>query len=205
MLLEAMSTSKLHHYVPQFHLKRFLNQEGKLRVRDKIEDTTFATTPGRIAAETKFYYLSELAERGHDPLIMERQFSDLEHQVSMITTQWLEWLREIDHGAQIDISAVNRELVSLHIALQFLRTADTRDTLALLSAAPEEHGSLSENDQRRLHASLLWDESVFNPIAERICRGIWVFGRNLTSIPFPFTQGEKVEPGHRAPAFRCQP
>ena len=85
-----MNASKLHHYVPQFYLRRFLDREGRLWVWDKIKDETFATSPGRIAAETNFYFLSEFVQQGYDPLTMEKQFSDLEHHASIITALLVE-------------------------------------------------------------------------------------------------------------------
>jgi Protein of unknown function (DUF4238) len=76
----------------------------------------------QVAAETHFYRMKELKEAGHDPQVMERQLSELEGHISLVTDQWLAWLR--------DMEGTNRSVVSLFIALQFLRTADVRDTLS---------------------------------------------------------------------------
>lgn len=58
-----MSAPKLHHYVPQFYLRRFLNDHGQLWVWDKTKDVTFSTDPSRVAAQTNFYWLQERYRR----------------------------------------------------------------------------------------------------------------------------------------------
>ena len=59
---------------------------------------------------------------GHDPLTMEKQFSQLEGEVALITGHWLEWLRDLKPMEKVEIPEIDRELVSLYLALQFLRT-----------------------------------------------------------------------------------
>jgi Protein of unknown function (DUF4238) len=73
-----MSAPKLHHYVPQFHLRRFVDASGRLWVWDKASDRMFGTMPGGIAAEKQFYRLTQYEADGHDPLTMEKQLSALE-------------------------------------------------------------------------------------------------------------------------------
>ena len=179
-----MNAPKLHHYVPQFYLRRFLDRHDRLWVWDKIKDVTFATSPGRIAAETNFYFLTEFVEQDHDPLTMEKQFSDIEYQVSIVTAQWLAWLSEIELGERIEIPLENRRIVSLYVALQFLRTADSRDTLSTLLEVTRQVDTLAEEERRRLHTHLLWDDKIVNLIANRICTSTWIFGRNSTLTPF---------------------
>lgn len=72
---------KLHHYVPQFHLRRFANADGQIWVWNKQTDKSFPTSPNGIAAEKHFYKMTDLAEQGHDPLMMEKQLSDMEGKV----------------------------------------------------------------------------------------------------------------------------
>jgi len=131
-----MSTARLHHYVPQFYLRRFADEDGKFWVWDKIRDKIFRTNPKRVGAESNFYKLYDFADLGRDPLTLEKQFADLEGQVSLITDQWLYWLRYTKHGDRIRIPKVNRRIVSLYIALQFCRTADARDTIVAIDGLP---------------------------------------------------------------------
>jgi hypothetical protein len=125
-----MNAPKLHHYVPQFYLRRFTDATGQLWLWDRDKDRVFRTRPNGVAAENNFYWHEELAALGHDPLTMEKQFSQLEGEVALITGQWLEWLRDMKPMEKVEIPEINRELVSLYLALQFLRTADARDILA---------------------------------------------------------------------------
>lgn len=182
-----MNGPKLHHYVPQFYLRRFVGRDGNLWVWDKTKDRAFASSPGSVAAETQFYRLHDFEAVGHDPLTMEKQFSEIEGEVALITEQWLGWLSAVALGEEIEIPEQNRKLVSLYIALQFLRTADTKEILCLFHEGPE----LSPEDKRRLHTELLWDLEFVNGIAAFVENAIWVFGRNRSGTPL-FTSDNPV-------------
>lgn len=179
----AVSAPKLHHYVPQFHLRRFTDSAGKLWVWDRECDRTFQATTGVIAAETKFYRLDQYEALGHDPMAMERQLSTIEGQFAQITDQWLDWLRVMLPLDQVPIPPTNREIVSLYLALQHLRTADTREILAALVGL--DKGELPPPaEQRRLHTELLWDDELVNGLASHFEASMWLFARNRTATPF---------------------
>jgi hypothetical protein len=179
-----MKAPRLHHYVPQFYLRRFTDSSGRLFLWDRDRDRVFRTRPNGVAAENNFYWHEELAVLGHDPLVMEKQFSQLEGEVAIITGQWLDWLRDMKPMEKIDIPAINRELVSLYIALQFLRTADARDILAAVAEQKVYQKPVSEAEKRLLHLEMLWKDSVYEALAERIRNATWIFGRNTTATPF---------------------
>lgn len=177
-----MSVPKLHHYVPQFHLQRFTNETGKLWAWDRDADHAFPTTTTSIAAETYFYRLSQYEELGHDWTAMEKQFSELEGNVSIITNQWLEWLRDAEPRAEIPIPDTNREIVSLYLALQHLRTAEMRQLLSLMMY--EDTGTpLTKADERRMHTELLWSEETVTDLATRFQCCVWMFARNCSEVP----------------------
>ncbi|TVT36401.1 DUF4238 domain-containing protein [Amycolatopsis rhizosphaerae] len=180
---DDMGVPKLHHYVPQFYLRRFADPSGKLWVWDREKDRIFCTKPGSIAAETNFYFVSMLAEHGHDPLTMERQFADIERDVSAITEQWLGWIRAGEPGEIIPVSEVNREIVSLFLVTQFLRTLDRRSILADFSSSigyPVD----SEDEKRALHVDLLWDEEAVWSYADHLKACVWLFGYNASATSF---------------------
>lgn len=179
-----MNVPRLHHYVPQFYLRRFTDAAGRLWIWDRDRERTFCSRPDNVAAESKFYWHEELAALGHDPTTMEKQFSQLEGEVAQITGQWLDWLRGMNPMEKVEIPAVNRELVSLYIALQFLRTADIRDILATFVEQKVIGKPVSEPEKRLLHLSMLWEDSIYEGLAERIRSATWVFGRNMTATPF---------------------
>jgi hypothetical protein len=178
-----MNNPKLHHYVPQFYLRRFIDAAGRLWIWDRDHDRVFSTGPRSVAAESNFYFLSDFVEQGHDPLTMEKQFADIEAQVSAITGRWLEWIRQGELGDPITVPDVNRELVSLFLALQFLRTSDAR---SILVAFAESIGTVveSESERRALHTEMLWNNELFSSFADRVRRCSWLFGRTSTSTSF---------------------
>ena len=179
-----MNAPKLHHYVPQFYLRRFTDASGQLWLWDRDRDRVFRTRPERIAAENDFYWHDELAAAGHDPLTMEKQFSHLEGEVAMITGQWLEWLREMKPMEKVEVPDINRKLVSLYIALQFLRTADARDILAAFAEQKVYGRPVAGSEKRLLHLEMLWSDGTHRSLAERINNATWLFGRNTTATPF---------------------
>jgi hypothetical protein len=179
-----MHEPKLHHYVPRFYLSRFTDVSGYLWIWERDRDRIFRTKPNRVAAEKDFYHIAELAEHGYDPLLMEKQLSQLEGEVAQITSQWLDWLREMKPQQKIEVPDVNRDLVSLYIALQFFRTADARDTLAAFVAESEKSKPLSAAERQQIHLEMLWNSDIFRKLATRIKSATWVFGRNTTSSPF---------------------
>jgi hypothetical protein len=136
-----------------------------------------------LAAEQNFYYLDMYAAQGHDVATMERQFADLEREAAIITSQWIDWIRNGALGMQVPIPDPNREIVSLFVALQFLRTRDARDILAAFASA-EGADVKSEADRRALHIDALWDDRLVGRLRDRISSSAWVFGRNTTKLPF---------------------
>jgi hypothetical protein len=178
-----MSDSKIHHYVPRFYLRRFCDASGRLWAWDREADRVFVTSPGSVAAERSFYYLDLLAEHGHDPLTMEKQFASIEHETACITSQWIDWIRDGCLGMRVPIPDQNRAIIAEFVALQFLRTADARDILAQL-ASTTAHVASSERERRILHTEALWDDKLIAMFKARIESSAWVFARNGADVPF---------------------
>jgi hypothetical protein len=178
-----MNSAKLHHFVPQFYLRRFADENGRLWAWDKQTDRVFQTAPASIAAGTQFYRLTQYEADGHDPLTMEKQLSDLEGQVALITNDWLARLEDAVPLEALPIPTVSRRIIALHLAIQFLRTADTRE---ILSALMEFYRGkpVSAAELREVHTELLWNENLIEALAERFRRSIWIFARNHTATPF---------------------
>jgi hypothetical protein len=176
-----MSDPKLHHYVPQFYLRRFLNSSALLWAWDRDEDRVFQTTPRSVAAERSFYYLDLYAEQ--DPLAMEKQFAALEYDAARITTQWIEWIRGGDPCERLPIPERNRNLFSQFLGLQFMRTPDFREILG--SQAPlEDSPRMKALDKRVLHTHALWHNDLVAEYTNYIESAIWLFGKNSTDVPF---------------------
>lgn len=177
-----MNAPKLHHYVPQFYLRHFTDAGGAPWVWDKQKDRTFPTLPNSVAAGTQIYRLTQYEADGHDPLTLEKQLSDLESQVSGITSDWIGRLGNMDPLDVVPIPQINRKIIALHLAIQYLRTADTREILRALME--RDRGiPVEEWELREAHTELMWDEKTVELLAKRFRRSIWLFARNDSATP----------------------
>ncbi|MFI0848602.1 DUF4238 domain-containing protein [Mesorhizobium sp. IMUNJ 23232] len=178
-----MTAPKLHHYVPQFHLRRFADELGRLWAWDKLSDRIFRTSTGGIAAEKQFYRLTQYEPDGHDPLTMEKQLSEMEGEVSLITDQWLEWLPQMEPLDKVPIPRMNRWIVARYLAVQMLRTLDTREILSAMIQI-DRGEPVDAHEARELHTELMWDPHVLERFTERFRRSVWIFARNDSATPF---------------------
>ncbi len=178
-----MNAPKLHHYVPQFHLRRFAEANGRLWVWDKQNDRVFTVRPGQIAAETQFYRLTQYEADGHDPMTMEKQLAALEGEVAKITDQWLEWLPNMSSLELMPIPRANRRIVALFLAVQYLRTRDMRELLSALVKV-DRGTAPTPQEERELHTELMWNQDRIERLARRFRRSTWIFARNDTATPF---------------------
>lgn len=178
-----MTSAKLHHYVPQFHLRRFTDDNGRLWAWDKQADRVFQTSPGGIAAETQFYRLTQYEAEGHDPLLLEKQLADMEGEVALITDQWLGWLQRLKPLDKVWMPRINRWIVARFLAIQVLRTLDTRELLAAI-VERDRGEAVDDREARELHTELIWDMRAVRNLTKRFMRSSWVFARNDTATPF---------------------
>lgn len=175
-----MSEPIFHHYVPRFYLSRFIDNGGFIWIYDKLKDNIFTSKPDNIAGVNKFYQLDELVDYELDPLTLEHQFADLEYQVSNILNCWDNQFNKSD---KLDIPDVNRELISLYIVTQLLRTIEAREQLIQFTKATIKNYD-ADKDSNNLHANLLWKDDLVFSMAKRIQECIWIFGKNNTDTPF---------------------
>ena len=165
---------RLHHFVPQFYLKRFVGSDGLLWVYDKDSNRVFQTNPKNIAAIRGFYRLPEVFP---DLSLMEHQFSELEQQAQLITE---DWITRFTPGEFIHIPSSNREVMSLYISLQLLRTSEARNLL-IQAVADSLDTSIDEGSVRELHLGILWDEEFVSKVASWVNECAWVFRQNRMS------------------------
>jgi len=181
-----MSKSNFHHYVPRFYLARFVDSNDRLWVFDKITDRVFKTTPNKIAGENRFYDVDDLRTIGADPQLLEKQLADIESEVYEITENWLYLLET--KGA-VKIPQINREIISLFLALQLWRTAEARIILVqfakeLQTVREFKKGYDPEKDARGLHTQFLWDEEAVDMVTKKIADCIWIFAKNDSGQSF---------------------
>ena len=161
----------LHHYVPQFYLKRFVGHGDMLWVYDKDRDRTFHTTPKNMAAEHGFYSLPDVFE---DSSIMEKQFSELEGEAAKITE---DWLIQFEFRNFIELPDINREIMSLYFTTQLMRTAESR-ALLVEGVEGSREAAYEEEIHRALHTFLLWDEDTVDEVSDWVKSCIWTFRVN---------------------------
>ena len=164
----------LHHFVPQFYLRRFTDSDGLLWVYDKDDDRVFSATPRSLATERGFYTLPDFFP---DPALLERQFADLEERAALITQDWLDQLKP---GHSVEIPAINREIMSLYLTTQLLRTSEAR-TLLLQGIKNPRVTSGEGEIQRVLHTALLWNNEHVKEISDWVYSCIWIF--RINSMP----------------------
>src|SRR5208282_3756441 len=101
-----MRSPKLHHYVPQFYLKRFTDH-GRFWAFDKVTNQSFPTNPKGIAAETHFYE-SPLLGKTNNALFIENSLADIEGDAATITGKWLTQLEQMKPLEKLEISETER-------------------------------------------------------------------------------------------------
>jgi hypothetical protein len=189
---------KLHHYVPQFYLRRFTDG-GRFWVFDKLKQTVFQADPGSVAAETHFYRIPEIVGTDADPLILEKYFSEVEGAAATITDLWFKRLARVALGDKVLIGRDERWWMSRYIAVQYLRTVETREIAALFAIDSGAYPKgLSKDERVNLHARILAGDGAelcaqgpVRDIADQLYNSIWMFGKNATATPF-FTSDNPV-------------
>ncbi|GAG26585.1 unnamed protein product, partial [marine sediment metagenome] len=86
---------------------------------------------------------------------------------------------------ELPLTPEDRWQMSVFISVQFLRTAEQRDILALFAENNGHYKSgISHDEKINLHAQMLCSGGLVEVIAERIDKSIWLFARNETQTPF---------------------
>lgn len=167
------------HYVPQFYYKNFGDLVWCL---DKTNENIFHTTPKNISFEPDFYGPSI---DGEYPL--EKALDLLERRFSTAITDL------INKEDPTKISLKNKLDLALFVAIQYLRTKETRERITGVanSAADEtvkhllkieDHGiKLTEEGEMAMHLDILKD---FPSFAATIAQMKFVLMKNVTKIPF---------------------
>ena len=179
-----MTAPKLHHYVPRFYLKNFTDKKEQFWVWNKGNKKIFKGNPYGVAAENHFYRVPEFIDSETDPLFLEYDFAKLEGKVSSILNRWIESLELLVPMEKIDISDEERHIVSYFIAIQFFRTADQRDILAVFAETKGGYKTeVSPEEKINLHAYFLCTSDLVMTMTKRIEESIWLFARNISEVP----------------------
>jgi len=180
-----MTEPKLHHYVPQFYLKHFLDVKKQLWVYDKGTDKVFKTTPGNIAAEKQFYRLPDFVVGENDPLSIEKNLSRLEAKASGIIARIISEVATLAPMEKVTVSDEERIVLSEFLATQHFRTLELRDLmLYLIEDAGLIEDELDSEKKKAVHFGILSDSGFLEEFAESINKAIWIFANNNSGTPF---------------------
>ncbi|MCC6943421.1 MAG: DUF4238 domain-containing protein [Thermomicrobiales bacterium] len=111
-----MNRAKKHHQVPQFYLRNFADQKGSIRVYDRLTQQERTQKIREVAVLNNLYTVS--GEDGKPSDEAEQAFASFE----AIASSHLSDLR----ANPLQISEETRQIVALHMALQFVRTSNHR-------------------------------------------------------------------------------
>lgn len=113
-----MQIRRRHHYVPRFHLNRFV-EEGGLVVHDLQKGKSWKSRPEAAAFERDFYRIDvpDLA-----PDALEVALSDIESAASRV-------LRDVEENQQMPASEEDLRTLLYFVALQAVRIPQQRDNV----------------------------------------------------------------------------
>lgn len=180
-----MSEPKLHHYVPRFYLKFFCDQSDRFWVWDKNSGKVFRTAPNKVAAGTHFYRVPQFIGTEVDPLFLEKDLASLEAKASTILQICTVLLDTMEPLQYLQMDDEERWVLSSFIAVQFLRTSEQRNILALFALKNGFYkDGFSQEEKLNLHAQMLCSGGLVEDITQRLFDSIWIYARNRTATPF---------------------
>jgi len=154
---------KLHHYVPQMHLRRFADGAGRLVTVDLARNSQCPQSVGDAAAQNYFYAFDD--DEGRRSMAVEQALSELEGVAAAAIDRLL--------AGDFPPTADTREAIAAFLGLQWTRTPRARDgtnriadaAARLLTRArgPEEFAAAlrkTGEDVTDEEAATLWQDVV---------------------------------------------
>jgi hypothetical protein len=186
-----MNTTKRQHYVPQSYLSRFARKE-RLFAFDKPSRSSYPTNVLDIAAERFFYDLPELDRLAGIVQSLEKFFHGFEQAGSQAIARII---AAADNRDATPIKEDDRIDLAIYLAVQFLRTKETRTLLVqtnelvhkelFLRHLEEMHPELAKyrdaitlttipEGETALHAQILLDSDFREKITEALYLRSWI-------------------------------
>jgi hypothetical protein len=222
--------AKNQHYVPQFYLKYFADND-KLYVFDKINKKSFLTNVRNIASENYFYDLPlELISDD-----MKDEFSAVDKQELEKVMASIEYYCKNNFDSLItsfvlgnpkrlyDMDILTDDLrseMAFFMATQVLRTKEFREFIVefhekfnkvlidrigpkkIESYSPEAFRlKVKKEIEPVLHAQFLADNKTIDEIALILAKHIWIIGVNNTGMSFYTSDNPIVRRGHKKDKF----
>ena len=163
------------HYVPQFILRQFHNEDDRLNVFDKWEAREFVTSTRNVASEKGFYDLPATDTIvPFEPVLCDVENNALGPITAVIENRTLSTLEESD-----------RNHVAYFLAMQMMRTRASRDLLSQMmegfrNVLPQKHIEESQlpegflfTDEDELKSLSIFNLSIANEIFPHLIDKIW--------------------------------
>lgn len=213
-----MSRVKFQHYVPRFYLEGFSGAAGKVWVYDKKLGKVYCRSADQIGGEKSFYDVPKLEQEFGEEQFVEKFFQPFESVAASILRRWLE---KLEAGAYFRIYKEERELFSLFLATQIMRTPYHRQFVMQMGAAIEklrltaylersypeaatENLKISWDKAREpyLHAEQIVDDETIGHVASILDNHIWTVFPNPTGRPLYTSDNPIIKKPHKRGGWR---
>lgn len=144
----------------------------------------FNVAPNKIAAETHFYRLPESWSEFTDPLIIEKNLSQLEANSSRIIEKIKNEIDNSEIDRKLSISQNEKLILSEFIATQYFRTLELRELLMYFLKDEELiEDNLSDDEKKSIQFHILAESEILEKLEESIYNSIWIFAKNVSHNP----------------------
>jgi len=191
-----MSKVKVQHYVPQFYLNYFCNEQERLWVFDKQENKSFTTNPKNVGAEGYFYDLNQKNPNQQEQFL-ENLFADFEANFAVLFS---EFIAGVSSGEITVLDQTTKSVLSKYLTIQILRTNETREhqfqLIKTLKQSIIDKGwgdqidfskfglDESQIDRKDGHIhNLLMNIPARDALDEALSNHIWLVFKNKTGMP----------------------
>ena len=141
-------------------------------------------SPNKIAAETSFYRLPGPIPESIDPLVIEKNLSELESTTSIIIKNMVDEIAKLNPNQKLSISDGERLTVSEFLASQYFRTLELRELMMyLLKDEGIVEGDLSNDEMKAIQFTILSESGFLEELEESIYNSIWLFAKNESDTP----------------------
>jgi Protein of unknown function (DUF4238) len=157
----TQSDPKRHHYVPEWHLRRFVAnpQKPRLACYSKSRDTFFTASTKNLAAIGHYY---TWRDSGLDDALVEKGFA-------MLDSRAAEVLPKLERGGRAKLSGTEPNVVATYVAMQQGRVPAARDVFQELiehiGARGAEAALAAPFDDRRITQAI---EAGFGSTREEV-------------------------------------
>jgi hypothetical protein len=189
-----MAEAKNQHYVPQFYLRNFSPDGARIHVYDKVTGKHFFTNIRNVAGENYFYDVPELDAMLGVEQFIEKFFHPAEKSAGKAISAILESLKK---NRFKKLHPNLRSTLSTFLALQYLRTKETRTVLielfeklhtemfrASLENTDTElkdvdfEAKLKKEVENQFHATTILDPEMFITISTILKGHLWIILKN---------------------------